>query len=79
MLEPTVPQHSAQTKGLQSSVFSPLNYEEKKDRDQPPPSKLVMVTLPSTPREKKAMLATPLKEAEGSPVSQGLLDPQGQR
>lgn len=78
MLEPTVPQHSAQTKG-QAAVFSPLNYEEKKDRDQPPPSKLVMVTLPSTPREKKAMLATPLKEAEGSPVSQGLLDPQGQR
>lgn len=30
-------------------------------------------------REKKVMLATPLEEAEGSPVPQGSLGPQGQR
>lgn len=30
-------------------------------------------------RGKKAMLETPLEEAEGSPVPQGFLDPQGQR
>lgn len=78
MLEPTVPQHSAQTEG-QAAVFSPLSYEGRKDRDQPPPAKLVMGTLPSTPRGKKAMLETPLEEAEGNPVPQGFLDPQGQR
>lgn len=30
-------------------------------------------------RERKAMLATPLEEAEGSPAPQGSLGPQGQR
>lgn len=30
-------------------------------------------------RERKAMLATPLEEAEGSPVHQGSQGPQGQR
>lgn len=34
---------------------------------------------PQEPREKKVMLATPLEEAEGSPVPQGSRGPRGQR
>ena len=43
------------------------------------PPELVMVTLPSTPREKKVMPATPLEGAEGSLGPQGSLGSQGQR